>query len=56
MLAAGRSAEDVLEYLSTTLTNRLMHAPSQRLRDAAETGDAEIVGIIADIYRLDRDG
>ena len=56
MLAAGRSAEDVLEYLSTTLTNRLMHAPSQRLRDAAETGDAEIVGVIADIYRLDRDG
>jgi glutamyl-tRNA reductase len=55
MLAAGRSPEAVLEYLSATLTNRLMHAPSQRLRDAAESGDAEIVGIIADIYRLDHD-
>jgi glutamyl-tRNA reductase len=55
MLAAGRSPEDVLEYLSTTLTNRLIHAPSQRLRDAAETGDGGIIETIADIYHLDRD-
>jgi glutamyl-tRNA reductase len=55
MLAAGRSNEDVLEFLSTTLTNRLLHAPSQRLRDAAETGDAEIIRTIADIYRLEQD-
>jgi glutamyl-tRNA reductase len=55
MLAAGRSNEEVLEFLSTTLTNRLLHAPSQRLRDAAETGDAEIIRTIADIYRLDQD-
>jgi len=55
MLAAGRSHEEVLEFLSTTLTNRLLHAPSQRLRDAAETGDAEIIRTIADIYRLDQD-
>jgi len=55
MLAAGRSAEDVLEFLSTTLTNRLIHAPSQRLRDAAESGDEQVIEAIADIYRLDRD-
>jgi glutamyl-tRNA reductase len=55
MLAAGRSADEVLEFLSTTLTNRLIHAPSQRLRDAAETGDAEVIRAIADIYRLDHD-
>ncbi len=55
MLAHGRSADDVLEFLSTTLTNRLIHAPSQRLRDAAENGDAEIIETIADIYRLDHD-
>jgi glutamyl-tRNA reductase len=55
MLAAGRSTDDVLEFLSATLTNRLIHAPSQRLRDAAETGDAEIIRTIADIYRLDQD-
>lgn len=55
MLAAGRSSEEVLDFLSATLTNRLIHAPSQRLRDAAESGDSEIIETIADIYHLDRD-
>jgi glutamyl-tRNA reductase len=55
MLAAGRSAEEALDYLSATLTNRLIHAPSQRLRDAAESGDDAIIETITDIYRLDRD-
>ncbi len=55
MLAAGRSPDEVLEFLSATLTNRLIHAPSQRLRDAAETGDDAIVDAIADIYHLDRE-
>ena len=55
MLASGRRTDEVLEFLSNTLTNRLLHAPSQRLRDAAETGDEEIVRMISDIYRLDRD-
>jgi len=55
MLATGRSVDDVLEFLSATLTNRLLHPPSQRLRDAAETGDAGIIDAIADIYRLDHE-
>jgi glutamyl-tRNA reductase len=55
MVAAGRNADEVLEFLSATLTNRLIHAPSQRLRDAAETGDGAIIDTIADIYHLDRD-
>lgn len=55
MLAHGRSTDEVLEFMSTTLTNRLIHAPSQRLRDAAESGDSEIIETIADIYRLDHD-
>jgi glutamyl-tRNA reductase len=54
MLAAGRSTDDVLEFLAATLTNRLIHAPSQRLREAAESGDERIIGAITDIYRLDR--
>jgi glutamyl-tRNA reductase len=56
MLAAGRDTDDVLEFLAATLTNRLIHAPSQRLREAAESGDQRIIGAIAEIYRLDRDG
>jgi glutamyl-tRNA reductase len=43
MLAAGRDTKEVLEFLATTLTNRLMHAPSQRLREAAERGDVDVI-------------
>ncbi len=55
---AGRAAAAPTRCWSSspsTLTNRLIHAPSQRLRDAAETGDDEIIRTIADIYRLDQD-
>jgi len=55
MLAQGRDTEEVLEFLSSTLTNRLIHAPSQQLRDAAERGDYEVMETIISIYRLDRD-
>ena len=55
MLASGRDPYEVLDYLAETLTNRLMHAPSQRLRDAAESGDARMIDAITEIYRLDRD-
>ena len=54
MVHQGHSAEEALRFLANTLTNRLIHGPSQRLRDAAETGDAEIIDAIADIYRLDQ--
>ncbi len=38
LLAAGKSADEVIEYLANTLTNRLLHAPTQALRQAAELG------------------
>ena len=50
--AASRHRKS-LEFLATTLTNRLMHAPSRRLREAAESGDAGTVEAIAAIYRPD---
>ena len=53
MLANGQPAREVLEFLATTLTNRLMHAPSMRLKEAAESGDAGAVDAIAAIYRPD---
>jgi glutamyl-tRNA reductase len=54
MLAHGKSQDEVLGFLANTLTNRLIHAPSQRLRDAAETGDGDVIETIAEIYRLDQ--
>jgi glutamyl-tRNA reductase len=43
MLAAGRDPQEVIEFLAATLTNRLMHGPSQRLREAAERGESEVL-------------
>jgi glutamyl-tRNA reductase len=40
LLANGKSADDVLEYLANTLTNRLLHAPIQALRQASEASEA----------------
>ena len=43
LLAAGRDPADVLEQLAHTLTNRLLHAPTTALREAAMNGDVDIV-------------
>jgi glutamyl-tRNA reductase len=40
LLANGKSADDVLEYLANTLTNRLLHAPIQALRQASEATES----------------
>ena len=41
-LAAGLPPEQALELLAHTLTNRLLHAPTVALREAALTGDHEL--------------
>jgi glutamyl-tRNA reductase len=41
-LAAGKSADEVLEFLANTLTNRLLHTPTQALRQAAELADSTL--------------
>lgn len=51
MLAAGQPPEQVLEFLATTLTSRLLHAPSAALRDAAESGDTTLAEAAARLFR-----
>jgi glutamyl-tRNA reductase len=41
-LAAGEHPDAVLDFLAHTLTNRLLHAPTIALREAALSGDAEL--------------
>lgn len=41
-LANGRNADEVLDFLAHTLTNRLLHPPTAALREAALRGDAEL--------------
>lgn len=42
MLAQGRPADEALRYLAHTLTNKLLHAPSARLRLAAQRGELDL--------------
>lgn len=41
-LASGEQPDAVLEFLAHTLTNKLLHAPTVALREAALTGNAEL--------------
>ena len=41
-LASGENPNAVLDFLAHTLTNRLLHAPTVALREAALTGNAEL--------------
>ena len=47
MLAAGKSSDEVIEYLGNTLTNRLLHTPTQALRQASESSDPALADALA---------
>ena len=49
-LHAGHDPKAVLEQLSSTLTNRILHAPSRHLRQAVEQDDLEMISMINRIY------
>jgi glutamyl-tRNA reductase len=55
MLDAGQDPQEVIDYLASTLTNRLLHAPSAALREAAESGDATLADAAARLFRAGRD-
>ena len=54
-LAAGESPEAVLDYLAHTLTNRLLHAPTVALREAALTGNADLARAADRLFPEGRD-
>jgi glutamyl-tRNA reductase len=54
MLAAGKSSDEVLEYLANTLTNRLLHSPTHALRQAAESTDPALTDILARLLLEER--
>ncbi|MHC9084759.1 glutamyl-tRNA reductase [Luteimonas sp. RIT-PG2_3] len=45
-LDAGQDPRAVLDFLAHTLTNKLLHAPTTALRDAAISGDADMARAI----------
>jgi len=54
LLATGKSAEEAIEYLANTLTNRLLHTPTQALRQAAELGDAALAEAVTRLLTEER--
>jgi glutamyl-tRNA reductase len=55
MLQAGKSADEVIDYLANTLTNRLLHAPTQALRQAAELADLALAETVIRLLTEERD-
>lgn len=55
-IAASRGIDAALEYLATTLTNRLMHAPTVRLREAAVADDQALLAAARELFALGAEG
>jgi glutamyl-tRNA reductase len=55
MIASGKSPEKALAFLANTLTNKLLHAPSASLREAALSGDMDLLNAAERLYGLEHD-
>ncbi len=52
LLRNGKSAEDTLEFLAHTLTNKLSHAPTAAMNKAAHSGDLELLDAARNLLNL----
>ena len=50
-LEAGQDPARVLQQMASTLTNKILHLPSKRLREAAEEQDYEVLKAADRIFR-----
>src|SRR5882757_10175828 len=55
MVSAGKSTDEAMEFLANTLTNRLLHAPTQALRQAAESAETVVAEALTRIIVEERD-
>ena len=53
--SSGKSADEVIEYLANTLTNRLLHSPTQALRQASESTDPALAQMLVRLLTEERD-
>jgi glutamyl-tRNA reductase len=54
-LMAGKNPQKVLEQMASTLTNKILHLPSKRLREAAEQQDYEVLKAADRIFRKEEE-
>lgn len=52
MLGNGHSPEAVLEFLARSLTNRLLHRPTVRIREAGLRGESEFLSAARELFEL----
>jgi glutamyl-tRNA reductase len=53
MIARGKSPDEALAFLANTLTNKLLHHPSARLREAALSGDLDLLHAAGRLYGIE---
>jgi len=53
-LEAGQDPSEVLSQMTRTLTNKILHLPSKRLREAAENQDYEVLKAADRIFRKEQ--
>jgi glutamyl-tRNA reductase len=51
-LAAGKPAAEVVSVLAHTLTNKLLHNPSVRLRQAGREGQSDLLDAANELFQL----
>ena len=51
----GKSPEEIVEFLGQTLMNKLLHAPTRRLRQAGEHGETDMLQAAHELFDLSRD-
>jgi glutamyl-tRNA reductase len=51
-LSAGNDAEQVLKELANKLTNKLIHAPTSALKDAAEKQNSEELAVMRTVLGI----
>jgi glutamyl-tRNA reductase len=52
MIENGKSADEALNYLARTLTNKLLHAPSSQLREAGSSGQDSLLEAANTLFQL----
>ena len=51
MVQNGKPADEALQFLAHTLTNKLLHTPSTRLREASSAGETELLQAADQLFR-----
>jgi glutamyl-tRNA reductase len=52
ILEKGKSPEDAIRFLAHTLTNKLLHGPSSRMRQAGKDGQTELLEAANELFKL----